>query len=452
LFSQIIQSPKTPAFNNNTPVNLNNGTTINQNKTTTSYSNENTETKNNTTTTPINNSHFNTSYKPPTVNEHQNNQTLQVVNMFDEYKQPDGYIKQLWELKLKPFSFTNTSSASYQSSQKYYNSTYDSINNMLEGKQELDLKKAVFLVENAFTGNKLNYAEFCRLIDNKVYILKQILKNEKLNKNNNVALNYAIQKLFTQQVKYIDKNGVAKIHNPLKYDFDDYMGDRDYTKQFVSKLLVSGKGQCHSMPLLYLILANEIGAKANIAYSPNHSYIAFPDNEGNYYNFETTSGGFTSYSFIMSSGYIKSEAVKSGIYTIPVSLKQVIANQLNDLANQHYQQQKGIDDFQLKCAKRCLEFFPNNIMALQTISNYQTAKCEAELYYCNYPKIENFARYPKLKTEFEKRNDMYDYIDNLGYSQMPNEAYQQWLQSLDLEKTKQENEQIKKFIVEKIKQ
>ena len=37
----------------------------------------------------------------------------------------------------------------------------------------------------------------------------------------------------------------------------------------------------------------------------------------------------------------------------------------------------------------------------------------------------------------------YDKIDNMGYQDMPKEAYQKWLSSLDKEKKKQENQELK---------
>ena len=397
---------------------------------------------------------FAPNYIAPTVNTQQNSSTQQIVQLYTTIKEDSKTnskpAKQLWELNLKGFRFANPNSDTYRLKNRYYQNAYDSINEMLEGNRPLDLKRAVFLVENSYFDNQAKYKQFSDLIAKKVYILRQIIKTEKLDSTNNLALNYAIQKLFTESVKYKDKDGTYKITQPFKYDFEDFEGTQDYTKQFVTKLVINGKGQCHSMPLLYLILANEIGAKANIAYSPNHSYIAFPDNQNNWYNFECTSGEFTSYSFIMSSGYVKAEAIKSGIYTVPASLKQVIANQLNDLAIQH-NAVFGIDDFQLKCAKRTLEFFPNNIMAMMNVSNHQTAKTSVAAYNAGYPDLKNISNYPEFKKEMDKRNELYNYIDNLGFSEMPDEAYQQWLKSLDLEKAKQESQEIKKIIIQKVK-
>jgi len=439
-----IQQPTSPTFQQmGNPTNPTGQPTQQKNNSENNYSTTNTSSYN-----------FTPNYTAPTVNTQQNSSTQQIVQLYSAIKEDrktnSKPVKQLLELNLKGFRFANPNSDSYRLKNKYYQSAYDSIDGMLEGKSPLDLKRAVFLVENTYFDNQAKYKQFFDLIAKKVYILRQVIKTEKLDTTNNLALNYAIQKLFMESVKYKDKDGTFKISQPFKYDFEDFEGTEDFTKQFVTKLLINGKGQCHSMPLLYLILANEIGAKANIAYSPNHSYIAFPDNQNNWYNFECTSGEFTSYSFIMSSGYVKAEAIKSGIYTVPVSLKQVIANQLNDLAIQH-NAVFGIDDFQLKCAKRTLEFFPNNIMAMMNVSNHQTAKTKVASYNAGFPDLKDINNYPDFKKELDKLNELYSYIDNLGFSVMPDEAYRQWLKSLDLEKAKQESQEIKKIIIQKVK-
>lgn len=440
-FSQI-QQPQTPTFNNQSNQPINGGV---------NYGNQNII--NNNATQKESNNVFKTSYKAPLINQTQNNQTKQILDLYKEAdaNNNSNVKKQLWELKLRYFKFVNPNSEQYKKYQPLYEAAFDSINQMLKGDKPLDLKKAVFLVENVLFENKLKYSNFCSQIANKLYIINQILKKENLSLQNNIALNYAIQQLYLKPINYIDKNGVSKIHYPFKYDFNDPMGNVDYKNQFVTKLLNTNKGQCHSMPLLYLILATEIGTKASIAYSPNHSYIAFPDNENNYYNFECTSGGFTSYSFIMGSGFVKKEAVKSGIYMLPASTKEIVANQLNDLATQQLFFMQGIDEFQLKCAKKTLDIFPNDIMALQTMANYQSAKTEAATCYAGWPNPQDVPANPELKKEFDNRDNLYNYIDNLGLAQMTEEQYYAWLKSADFEKAKQESNEIKKIILQKAK-
>ena len=42
------------------------------------------------------------------------------------------------------------------------------------------------------------------------------------------------------------------------------------------------------------------------------------------------------------------------------------------------------------------------------------------------------------------QNQQYNFMDNLGYEHMPEDAYLQWLQSMQDEKNKQESEKLAK--------
>ena len=88
-------------------------------------------------------------------------------------------------------------------------------------------------------------------------------------------------------------------HLPYCYDFEDFRGEKDYRKMFVSKLLRTNTGQCHSMPLLYKLLADRLGVQTYISMAPNHTFISIKDERGNLYRYETTNGHFTTDAFYL---------------------------------------------------------------------------------------------------------------------------------------------------------
>jgi hypothetical protein len=59
---------------------------------------------------------------------------------------------------------------------------------------------------------------------------------------------------------------------------------------FVTKLLRTNSGQCHSLPLLYKLLADRLGIAARLSMAPNHSYIQVVGPDGELYSYETTNG------------------------------------------------------------------------------------------------------------------------------------------------------------------
>jgi hypothetical protein len=248
--------------------------------------------------------------------------------------------------------------------------------------------------------------------------------------------------MLLYNLRYIYDPQTNKYIPPLTYDFEDIKGDENYSQLFVSKLMLKGTGQCHSMPLLHKILSDEFKGESYLAYAPSHSYIRFKDDRGRFINFETTNGSLTTNNFVVGSGYIKSEAILNKIYTKEVATKELIAQLLSELATMH-QYQLGYDDFIDKCTSKTLQHYPNSISARMEKSNFESAKLDKALFNINYPPYEKLKEYPKEFKQLNFVSMIYNDINSLGYSKMPKEAYDKWLNSLAEERQKQENEKLR---------
>lgn len=304
------------------------------------------------------------------------------------------------------------------------------------------VKDLTFLVENTFYEDELDKAEFYEIIANIGKFLTTKMNELGYDKKSNSAKNFMIFQFFSERLEL--KNGTE--HLPFEYDFEDYMGIQDYSKMFVTKLLKTQTGQCHSMPLLYLIVAEEIGAEAYLAYSPNHSYIRFLADNGKWYNIELTNGMFSTSSYILQSGFVKSEALLNKIYMQNLSDKELMAQFYTDLTNA-YIAKYGYDDFVGNVVSKALELYPNSISANMIKANLLTMEFE---YVCNQvginprnkQELQNIRYYPKVVEMLNAVNAQYATIDNLGYTHMPAEAYQDWLQSMKKQESLQENQKI----------
>ncbi len=322
-------------------------------------------------------------------------------------------------------------------SKQYFKQTLSEIQSMFGNKQDLSLKRAVFLAENAFMDNSMSYAWFSSEIASQIDILESFMKKEGLALNDDIAKKYMLQRLFSDTLTMRDDKGNYQFtHYPFKYDFDDPFGKHDWRKMFVTKLLSDKKGQCHSLPLLYLILAEEWVVKAWLSYSPQHSYIKTQDNKGIWYNFETTNGHYSTDSWLLSSGYVKAEAMKNKIFMDTLSRRETIAACLIDLANA-YTQKFGLDKFVLTCAEEALKQSPRNIFALQTKADYYTLLFQYVVKQLHYPPKEQLHNYPEAYSLLQKAQELYALVDKSGYEDMPESVYQLWLESFEKEKTKQ---------------
>jgi len=320
-------------------------------------------------------------------------------------------------------------------------SYYDAFNQLASlNTENYSVSEANFIVENAYYGGKHNFNKFKSGIQKTAKQLLQKMKEKKQDTESNTDKNLMIFEYFSKDMKL---GGVQ--HKAYKYDFEDYMGQKDHSKMFVSKLLKTGSGQCHSMPLLYLMLAEEMNTEASLAYAPNHTYIKFLDEEGEWQNAELTNGIFTANSLILESGYIKSEALQNDIYMKSLSKKELLAQFYADLAN-GYAHKYGMDEFVGKTLDKALEYSPNNIYANQLKSMYQ----QARLTYVanqlgiknleNPEELQNIRFYPKALALLQETKAQFNTIDNLGFVMMPEGAYEQWLGNMKGEANRQKSE------------
>jgi hypothetical protein len=305
-------------------------------------------------------------------------------------------------------------------SAKFYKEAFAEQLQMLKGQKPISFKRAVFLTENAFYKGQLNYQTFCNSISSTGQQLKTLIKQRGLDKFK-TASNWAV---FTYMTDSLPVNN----YKPCTYDFDDFMGDKDFTKMFVTKLMKAKSGNCHSMPTYYKILCEEIGGTASLALAPNHLYIKHIDERGQWTNLELTNGGFPRDQWIIKEMAISVEAIKSGAYMSPLTAKQSIALTMFDLTSA-YKFQHGYDSFVLKVTNTALTYFPKCIPLLMTKANYYKTVGEAEKKKKN-PNVQflkdNYALYKQTLAK----------IDKLGYKEMPTELYEQWVKSVEKEKTK----------------
>jgi hypothetical protein len=331
---------------------------------------------------------------------------------------------------------------------KYYRGAYSEL--LRFNPDSFSISKAVFLVENAFQDNKYSFAELQSRLQLEAKIIQQQLKAEKLDVKDNMALNYGIQKRFKLGGQYYDPKKKATVSiRPFKYEFQDYMGEKDYRQMFVIKMLITGKGQCHSMPLAYLMIAEQLGAKVWLSLAPEHSFIRFRDTKGNLLNFETTSGSLVSNNWLNQSGYINAAALKSRIYLDTLSQRELYSQCLADLL-QGYLKKFQYDDFAEDIRRRILQLNPHNMTALMIEANIRRIIAWNLIMAAGKPAEKDLPQYPEAYRAYLDMHAAFEKVDGMGYQEMPPEAYQKWLKSVEQEKKKQENQELQQRLQREI--
>lgn len=317
----------------------------------------------------------------------------------------------------------------------FYNEAFKEIEKMLNGYKPLDFKRAVFITENAYFKEGLNYEVFNKNIQlSKQMCLRIIETNNssgyKYSDSLKVLKNYAIYSFIKDTLMLFSGEKLL----PISYDFDDLFGQTDWSKMFVVKVLETGTGNCHSLPYLYKILANELNTEAYLSLAPNHIYLKHRSKGLGWYNTELTSGEFPTDGWVKASGYISIESIKSGIYMDTISQSQSVALCIYDLAKGYLAQTNNYsDDFVIKCCDLVLKFHSNNINAI--ILKAETLRKKYEI------QIQNEYKEKAIQT-FNEMQNLYLLGLKLGYREMPKEMYLAWLKSVKEQREKYSNSEI----------
>ena len=321
--------------------------------------------------------------------------------------------------------------ATAQNQEKLFEQSYALLNSMLVDENNYSFKKAVFSVENAFLDDKLDTL-FCnnqiRLLNN---LSKSLIKERFLayverdkEKVNKWASVFEVMH-DTIPINYNDK---LYKYEPFGYDFQDVFGHKTRENLFVSKLLETRKGNCHSLPYLYKILCEELGVDANLALAPNHVYIKHRNIKEGWYNTELTSGIFPIDAWIMALGFVHIDAISDGVYMKALNNRESIAVVMIDLAdNYNVKFPNNGGTFILKCCETAIKEYPNFATALIL---------QAETHKKQMKKEQNQDKAKQMLLNLEKE---YAHIHEIGYRNMPEDMYLNWLVSLKTERKKYEN-------------
>lgn len=311
----------------------------------------------------------------------------------------------------------------------HYEQAYKEINAMLSGESKKSFKRAVFLTENAFKGGTLDYNEYCAEIDRIVVKLKEMVAKKGIS-HYKTAFNWAI---FTYMSEKIPENNFQS----YDYDYINFMGDKDYESLLVTSLLKTKLGNCHSLPYLYKILADEVGAEAFISLAPMHCFIRHKDEEGKLWNLEMTSGSFSRTSFIIEQFNISTKAIETGLYMKPLDVNETLANCLLDMLT-YYDEQYHIysDDFVKKVYELGLKYYPSSLLQLSKADDMKfRIDCKmGEKGVFDYSEMKKHPDLVALSQEYEA---IKKYIEEMGYEKFPEEKYRQMVKGIEEEKKKQ---------------
>lgn len=313
--------------------------------------------------------------------------------------------------------------------EKRFIDSWNGIGEMFK-KKEFSLKNAVYQAESFHRPDYMSYEDYNSHILEAASIIRRALVQEGYDEQNQSALKMMLHRFVTGIIEYENENGTYARTHPIKYDFDDPFGYESLEKHFVLKLIKTKSGQCHSMPLYYLILAEELGVEAWLSISPHHSFIKLQDDKGKWYNLELTNGHYTNDNFMMSSGFLTTESVRNGLFLDTLSKEETIIQCLSDLVG-YYVHDFGYESNVKPYLDNLIELNPNNINTWLMLSNFMTIHFDNQARRYNIQSESEIKDNETLNALYTWRNQVYQTLDNLGYHPIALDAYKDWLNSFN---------------------
>lgn len=143
----------------------------------------------------------------------------------------------------------------------------------------------------------------------------------------------------------------------FSYDLTDPLGTKVKSKM-LSTYVKSRKGNCVSMPVLFLIVADRMGLKVHLAAAPLHLFVRYTDPSGVDHNLEATSGGHEARTeWYRQNLPMTDRSVESGIYMRTLSRRETVAAMALSvldflLVERRYQEAQDVADAILAASPR----------------------------------------------------------------------------------------------------
>lgn len=329
------------------------------------------------------------------------------------------------------FKYTRGSSGEPLSKNIHFDIAYYSIKNMLEGKEPVCFKKAVFLTENAYMGGRLNWQVFDESIKNTVTVFQDMITQNGFN-------GYKTAKNWAVHMYMVDTTTTANKYQRFNYDYESYNND---TIGLVSNLLKTHLGNCHCLPFLYKIYCNEIGAEAYLATAPMHAYIMQKDEYGEWWNIELTSR----YRYLSNRDIIETFKITpvnktSGLYMKPLSEKESLVLCLEDLLIYYHKRfdrknQPIQDIFVQKCFQLGLKYKPASELLLDKFHYYKST-LDRKMKEKRLKEYKQLTAYPDLDKLYKTVDATAKKLHQFDYKNFDPKLYKQMVNDIEEKKKK----------------
>jgi regulator of sirC expression with transglutaminase-like and TPR domain len=160
--------------------------------------------------------------------------------------------------------------------------------------------------------------------------------------------------------RFVYTAGPWNSYRPFEYDLDDPLGSNPRNK-LLTTYLSSRKGNCVTMPFLFIILGQRLGIDVTASTAPNHLFVRFRNELGIWINLEATSGANPAREVWIrhQNPTITDKAIENGIYLQSLTQKETAAVMAGLLAEHYFKEEQYPRS--IATADLLLEYYPRYV-------------------------------------------------------------------------------------------
>lgn len=120
---------------------------------------------------------------------------------------------------------------------------------------------------------------------------------------------------------------------PFSYDHADPLG-QNVRNKLISTYLATRRGNCVSMPILFLIVGERMGLNLSLSTAPLHIFLRYSDEGGREINLEATSGALPARTIWYRQNLPMTErAIESGLYMRTLTRREAVAHMASTIVD-----------------------------------------------------------------------------------------------------------------------
>lgn len=236
---------------------------------------------------------------------------------------------------------------------------------------------------------------------------------------------------------YLFDDGEWNNQQPYVYDLDDPLG-RKIENKLLPNFIKTKKGNCVSMPFLFLILGKKMGIDVVASTAPLHIFVRFKDDlTGDVWNVETTNGGNPARNvwYVQQFG-ITEEAIRNGVFLKDLTNKETISLMLMEVEQFYIEKQEY--EKALEICDLALKYYPNYAYALARKGNAYACILDRDVRQKGYSPDNPL---PKDKEDYYKKifklnMQCFEKAESLGWKEAGKEFDEKYLQMVKEEQNK----------------